>query len=185
MSTTVGRSTTRTSLVGGALYGAGAGVLASVAMGMYAMVASYLKDTGLFTPLHHIASLFAEPTAMMESMEAAQTSGDAFVISVGVALLGAVIHMMTGAGYGALLGLAVARLHLGVAVLAGIGLVYGALVFAASAFVGLPMAAAIFDAGDPIADMASMAGWWTFLIEHLVFGVVAALLVAAGLRKRA
>ena len=185
MNTTDVRSTTRTSLARGAVYGAGAGVIASVAMGMYAMPASYLKDTGFFTPLHHIATLFAEPTAMMESMEAAQMEGDAFVITAGVALLGLLIHMMTGAMYGALFGLAVAKLKLGVGMLAGIGLLYGALVFVISAFIGLPLAAAIFDAGDPIADMAELAGWWTFLIEHLLFGVVTAVLVAGALRKRA
>ncbi len=184
MSTTT-ESTARTSLVRGAAYGAGAGVIASIAMGVYAMVASYLKETGFFTPLHHIASLLAEPTAMMESMRAAMEKGDGFVITGGVAMLGLVIHMMTGAMYGAILGLAVARLHFRVAVLAGIGLVYGALVFAFSAFVGLPLAAAVTGAGEPIADMASMAGWWTFFIEHLLFGVVAAVLVAAFLRKRA
>jgi len=117
-------------------------------------------------------------------MMADQAKSDAFVITAGVALLGAVIHMMTGAMYGGILGLVIARLKLGVAMIAGIGLVYGAAVFAFSAFVGLPLAAAIFDAGDPIADMASMAGWWTFFVEHLVFGVVAALLVAGGPRKR-
>lgn len=189
MNTTDVRSTTRTSLARGAVYGAGAGVIASAAMGVYAMVASYLKDTGFFTPLHHIASLFAAPDSMMESMQAAQMEGDAFVITAGVALLGAVIHMMTGAMYGAILGavlgLVIARLKLGVAALAGIGLVYGALVFVISAFIGLPLAAAIFDAGDPITDMAKMAGWWTFFLEHLLFGVVAGVLVAGGLRKRA
>jgi hypothetical protein len=184
MSTTEVRATTPTSLARGAIYGAGAGVIASIAMGMYAMVASYLKDTGFFTPLHHIASLFAEPTAMMESMEAAQMEGDAFVITAGVALLGAVIHMMTGAMYGAVLGLAVARLRLGIGVLAGLGVVYGALVFVMSAFIGLPLAAAVLDAGDPIADMASMAGWWTFFLEHLLFGLVAAVLVVVGLRRQ-
>lgn len=184
MSTTT-ESSTSTTLARGAAYGAGVGVVASIAMGVYAMVASYLKDTGFFTPLHHIASLFAEPTAMMESMQAAQMEGEGFVITAGVALLGAVIHMMTGAMYGAILGLAVAKLKLGIGVLAGIGLVYGALVFVVSAFVGLPLAAAIFDAGDPIADMAEMAGWWTFFLEHLLFGVVAAVLVGTALRKRA
>lgn len=180
MSTTT-ETSPRSTLVRGAAYGAGAGVVASVVMGMYAMVASYLKDTGFFTPLHHIASLLAEPAAMM----AAKTEGDHFVITAGVALLGLVIHMMTGAIYGAILGAAVATLKLGVGALAGIGLLYGALVFVVSAFVGLPLAAAVFDAGEPISEMASKAGWWTFGIEHVVFGVVAGLLVAAGLRKRA
>ena len=194
MSTTTD-STTSTALMRGAAYGAGAGVVASIAMGMYAMVASYLKDTGFFTPLHHIATLFAEPTAMMESMMAAMEKGDNFVITGGVAFLGLVIHMMTGAMYGAILGLAVAKLRLGVAIMALVGLVYGALVFVVSAFVGLPLAASIFGVDDlaegpmagmnSIADMAEMAGWGIFFSEHLLFGLVTGLLIAAGLRKRA
>jgi hypothetical protein len=183
MSTTTD-STTRTALVRAAAYGAGAGV-----------VASYVKDTGFFTPLHHIATLLAEPDAMMESMMAAMEKGDDFVITGGVALLGLVIHMMTGAMYGAILGLAVARLRLGTGVLALVGLVYGAIVFAVSAFVGLPLAAEIFGVDDlaegamagmnSIADMAEMAGWGVFFSEHLLFGLVTGLVLAAGLRKRA
>jgi hypothetical protein len=194
MSTTTD-STTSTALVRGAASGAGAGIVASIAMGMYAMVASYLKDTGFFTPLHHIATLFAEPTAMMESMMAAMEKGDHFAITGGVAFLGLVIHMMTGAMYGAILGLAVAKLRLGVGILALVGLVYGAIVFAASAFVGLPLAASIFGVDDlgegpmagmnSIADMAEMAGWGVFFSEHLLFGLVTGLLIAVGLRKRA
>lgn len=194
MSTTT-ELNTRPTLVRGAAYGAGAGVIASIAMGIYAMVASYLKDTGFFTPLHHIATLFAEPTAMMQSMMAAMEQGDAFAITGGVAFLGLVIHMMTGAMYGALLGLAVANRRLRAGVLALVGVVYGAIVFVASAFVGLPLAASIFGVNDlgegamagtnPIADMAEMAGWGVFFTEHLLFGLVAGLLVAAGLHKRA
>lgn len=40
------------------------------------------------------------------------------------------------------------------------------------AFVGLPAAAAIFDSGDQIADMAEMVGYGTFVVEHLIFGLV-------------
>lgn len=195
MNTTDVSSTERAGLVKGAAYGAGAGVVASVAMGMYAMVASLMKDTGFFTPLHHIASLIVAPDAMMESMMAADMMGDSFVITGGVAFLGLGIHMMTGAMYGAVLGVAVASLKLGVGILAGVGLAYGALVFVASAFVGLPLAAAVFGvdafadgpmAGmNAIADMAEMAGWGVFFTEHVLFGLVAGLLIAAGLRKRA
>ncbi len=73
-----------------------------------------------------------------------------------------------------------------------VGLVYGALVFVVSAFVGLPLAASIFGVDDlaegpmagmnSIADMAEMAGW-VFFSEHLLFGLVTGLLIAAGLRK--
>ena len=97
--------------------------------------------------------------------------GSDFRISAGTAVLGAVIHMMTGAMYGAVFGLVVSRLHLRRGPLLAAGLAYGGLVFVMSAFVGLPVAAAIFDAGDPISNMAEMAGWVTFAVEHLLFGL--------------
>lgn len=37
--------------------GYGAGVIASLAMAMYAMIVAWEKSSGFFTPLHHIASL--------------------------------------------------------------------------------------------------------------------------------
>lgn len=162
-------------------HGAAAGVLASLAMAMYAMVAAWEKGVGFFTPLHHIASLWASQTPMMGSMEAA-AGGDDFAITAGTALLGAAIHLATGAAYGVVFALLVSRLRLGLLLLAGVGLLYGLAVFAVSAFVGLPLAAAIFDSGDQISSMAEMAGWGTFLGEHLLFGLVLGLLV--GFRSR-
>lgn len=166
------------------LVGAGAGVIASVAMAMYAMLAAYVNDTGFFTPMYHIASLVTDDSDMMRSMTADQTGGDAFTFLLGPAVLGAAIHMMTGAMYGAVFGIIASRIRLGVAALAGLGMVYGFLVFAVSAYVGLPVAAAIFDSGDPIEHMAEMAGWGTFIVEHLMYGVVLGVLVAAA-RARA
>ena len=165
-------------------YGAGAGVIASLAMAMYAMVAAWEKGTGFFTPLYHIASLWAPGDEMMLSMREAM-SGTDFHFATGTAILGAMIHMVTGAMYGAIFGLVVSRLDLKVATLAGVGMAYGAMVFAMSSFVGLPLAAAVFDSGDPIENMAEMAGWGTFVIEHLIFGTALGLLVSlARLRGR-
>ena len=45
------------------VWGAGAGVLASLAMAAYAMMAAWAKDAGFFTPLYHIASLLISRTA--------------------------------------------------------------------------------------------------------------------------
>lgn len=157
--------------------GAGAGVVASFAMAMYAMVAAWAKDTGFFTPLHHIASLFLSQDSMVTSMQEA-IAGNAFHLEPGPALVGAMIHMMTGATYGAMFAVVVSRLGLGRLLLVGVGLVYGAVVFGVSAWIGLPVAAGIFDSGDQINDMAEMAGWGTFVVEHLVFGVVIGALVA-------
>jgi len=179
------RNTSTASLRRAVLVGAGAGVIASLLMAMYAMLAAYAKDTGFFTPLYHIASLLTDDADMMRSMTADQQGGDAFTFLFGPALLGAVIHMMTGATYGAIFGVIASRLRLGLAALAGIGLVYGFLVFVVSAYIGLPLAAAIFDSGDPIKNMAEMAGWGTFIIEHLIYGVALGLLVAVARTRTA
>ncbi|WP_206051097.1 hypothetical protein [Nocardioides speluncae] len=173
-----------TSLTRALLVGAGAGVIASLVMAMYAMIAAWEKGTGFFTPLYHIASLWASGDSMMASMEDAAAGTD-FHFVLGTAILGALIHITTGAGYGAVFGLIASRLPFGLAVLAVVGLVYGFIVFAVSAYAGLPLAAAVFDSGDPIKNMAEMAGWGTFIIEHLLFGLVLGVLVALGNRKTA
>jgi hypothetical protein len=180
------RSISQTGLTRWLLIGAGAGVIASVVMAMYAMLAAWENGTGFFTPLYHIASLWASGDAMMTSMEEAMTGQD-FHFTFGTAILGAAIHMMTGAMYGAvfglLVGLVASRLRLGLVVLAAAGLVYGFLVFVVSAYIGLPLAAAVFDSGDPIKNMAEMAGWGTFIIEHLLFGLVLGVLTCLAQAK--
>ena len=50
------------------------------------------------------------------------------------------------------------------------GALHGRAVFVVSAFVGLPVAAKITASGSVISDMASMVGWATFAVEHMVFG---------------
>jgi hypothetical protein len=161
-----------------AVRGVFVGVLASLAMAMYAMIASWAKDTGFFTPLYHIASLFISKDSMMTSMEGAMGGGSAFHFAFGPALLGAAIHMMTGAMYGAVFAVAVSRLSLTRALISGAGLGYGAIVFAMSSWVGLPIAAAVFGSGDQITNMAELAGWRTFAAEHLVFGLALGVLLA-------
>jgi hypothetical protein len=85
--------------------------------------------------------------------------------------------MMTGGMYGAVFGVAVSRVASRRGIVVATGLAYGAMVFAISTWIGLPIGAAIFDSGDQISDMAEMAGWGTFVAEHLVFGVALGLLV--------
>ena len=152
--------------------GALVGVLAALVMGMFAMIASATyHDTGFFTPLHHIASAVIEPDAMMRSMEAGM-AGDAFAISVGPALLGLVLHLLTGAFWGAMFGLLVSTGRLrGVGGLLA-GVVFGLAVVVVMAFVALPVIASVFGGGEPISDMPKLAGWGTFTIEHAIYGAV-------------
>lgn len=171
-----GRSATRpvaTSIGVGAL----TGLAASVVMAGYAMIASATyQHHGFFTPLYHIASLFVAPTDLMSSMAHAMT-GDTYYVSSGTALLGAALHMMTGAMYGAAFGAIVAMLRFNRGLLPLAGALWGALVFVISTYVGLPLAAAIFNSGDQITHMARMVGYGTFLLEHVLFGLALGLLL--------
>lgn len=150
-----------------------AGVVASVAMGVFAMMAAATyQHTGFFTPLYHIASVVVSPDSMMQSMMAAGT-GTTFTFAAGPAIVGLMIHMMTGAAFGALFGLALTRLPgLSTAARVGLGAAFGVVVFAVSAFVLLPMMSAVAQDADAIKNMASMVGYPTFLAEHLLFGIV-------------
>ena len=161
--------------------GAAAGLVAAIMMGMYAMLASLSNHTGFFTPLYHIASSFSAPTAMMHSMKAAG-SGNGTFFDGGSALLGAVIHMMVGAIAGMVFVVLVSLRPVSRTVTVAVGVVFGLLVMAVNSLVVLPITAAVFGGGDPIAHMGRVAGWTTFTIEHLIYGLVLGVLVAALVR---
>ncbi len=149
--------------------GAVFGMIAGMMMAMVAMVAAVTyQHHGFFTPLFHISALTGTPTAMMTSMMHA-AAGDNFWFTPGAALAGLVIHMVTGAMFG--VGFMVLATRVPRAWLVPAGAMYGLAVFAFSAFVGLPVAAAISGAGDSISDMGTMVGYGTFALEHVVFGM--------------
>lgn len=149
------------------------GIIAAAVMAMFAMIASltYL-GTGFFTPLYHIASSVIEPNAMMSSMQGAMEGNSDFVFSMGPAAVGMMIHFATGAMYGIVFALIARSVRLSGAAAIVAGMVFGIGVLLFSSFVGLPAAAALFDGGDPIADMPKMVGWTTFTIEHVMYGAV-------------
>ena len=152
--------------------GALIGVAAALVMGLFAMIASATyHGTGFFTPLHHIASALIAPDAMMRSMEAGM-HGDTFAISAGPALLGLVLHLATGAFWGAVFGLLVSTEWLRGAGGFLAGVVYGLAVMVVMAFVALPLIASVFGGGEPVSDMPKLAGWGTFTIEHAIYGAV-------------
>ncbi|HWU32515.1 MAG TPA: hypothetical protein VN108_06555, partial [Marmoricola sp.] len=105
--------------------------------------------------------------------------GHAFYFTLGAAILGAMIHMMTGAMYGVVFAVVISRAKLAAMTVIGIGAVYGAIVFVMSAYIGLPIAAAIFGSGDQITHMAKMVGTGTFLVEHVVFGAALGMVLTA------
>jgi uncharacterized membrane protein YagU involved in acid resistance len=154
-----------------------AGVIASIAMGMFAMVAAATyQDTGFFTPLYHITSLVMSPSTMMGSMMAAQ-QGTTFTFAAGPAFVGLMIHMMTGAMFGAIFGVVLTRLpELATLPRLFAGAAFGVAAFAASTFILLPLASLFANDTDAIDTMAKIVGYPTFLAEHVVFGLVLGLL---------
>ena len=157
--------------------GVAGGVAAATVMAMYAMIVSVaVKDVGFFTPLYHIGSAFISPEAMMTSMERAET-GDSYYFTVGPAVAGMIVHLMTGAATGAVFGVVVRLLRLSKALVVLGGVVYGLGVLVVNGFVGLPVVADLFGGGEPISDMPTMVGWGTFTIEHVMFGLVLGLVL--------
>jgi hypothetical protein len=167
------------------VWGAVAGLIGSIIMAMYAMLAAATyQHSGFFTPMYHIASLVIAPDTMMTSMHSAM-AGHTFTFAFGPALLGAIIHMMVGAIYGAMFGVLVRLARVSKSMTLVAGLAWGVIVFAFSCWVGLPIAAAVFDAGAPIRNMATIVGYPTFLVEHLIYGATLGLvLMSARLAKR-
>jgi len=177
-------STARAGTTATVVRGAVGGMIAAAVMAMFAMVASVTyQHHGFFTPLFHISALFGSPDAMMRSVEEAM-AGHRFWFDAGPAALGLVIHMVTGAMFGIGFVLLARRLRVPVNVLTGAG--YGLVVFVVSALVGLPIAAKVTGSGSTISDMASMVGWVTFAVEHMMFGAVLGVLAQlAGSRSDA
>ena len=145
-------------------------MIGGAVVAMFAMVASVTyQHHGFFTPLFHISALFGSPDAMMRSAAEAM-AGNRFWFSAGPAVLGLLIHVVTGAMFG--IGFAFLARRLPRIVLVPAGAMYGLAVFVLSAFVGLPVASKITGPGTTISDMASMVGWATFAIEQMMFGLV-------------
>jgi hypothetical protein len=184
-SLSVGRSEPTDNLLRPALLGAGFGVIASLVMALYAMMASLTyQGTGFFTPLYHIASLILSPQTLQTSMQQATMGGSSFYFSLAPALLGAAIHMMIGAMYGVMFGLVVGKLRWRGATVVVAGAIYGVMAFALSSWIALPIASSIFGSGDQIKNMAHIVGYGTFLVEHVLFGLSLGLLFAGRARPR-
>lgn len=167
--------------------GAALGVIASLAMAMYAMIAALTyQGVGFFTPLYHIASLVISPEHMMMAMQQAE-AGNSFAFYAGPALAGAAIHMMTGAMFGAMFGAIIAAFpglaNQRASIVVAAGVLWGGVVYMSSAFVLLSLAATIFGSGDQIESMASLVGQGTFLVEHVFFGAALGALVWRAARR--
>ncbi len=152
--------------------GVTSGIVGSLAMAMYAMVISYaVKDSGFFTPLYHIASSITSPTAMMDSISSAMTGSD-FYFAGGSAIVGALVHMMTGTIAGIIFVLIARSTSIRGLSAVIAGAMFGILLMAINGLIGLPIMSYLFGGGEPISDMASIVGWGHFTIQHLLYGMM-------------
>lgn len=160
------------------------GIVGSLAMAMYAMVISnWVKDSGFFTPLYHIASSIISPTSMMNSMGSAM-EGSNFYFSGGPAILGAIVHMMTGAIFGIVFVLLARLTSIKGVIAVFAGAMFGILVMGVNGIIGLPIIARIFGGGEPISDMAKIVGWGHFTVEHLIYGMMLGLIYSLTLSRK-
>jgi hypothetical protein len=171
-SMTIQKNVKSGSMVNQIRVGAIGGLVGSLAMAMYAMaISEFVKHTGFFTPLYHIASAFSSPNAMMISMDHAM-HGQEYYFNGGAAIIGAVVHMMTGAMAGIIFALLVSSTSLRKYPTIVTGAMFGLVVLVINGFIGLPIASHLFGGGHPISDMAKIVGWGHFTVEHLIFGVM-------------
>ncbi len=87
-----------------------------------------------------------------------------------------VVHLTISAGLGATFGVLVARRHLGVGSLTGLGVAYGVLWWVVGALLVMPA-----KLGMPVLHLDTMA--WQSLMGHMMFGAILGIVTGAWLRR--
>jgi len=162
-----------------------AGMVAAVPMGIFSMIAAATyQHRGFFLPMYHIASLLGDDTAARSLQEAAR--GDVFFFVPEPAIFGVAMHLVVGGFFGAIFAV-VARVLLfrvepsralpsralpSRASIIAVGVVYALLVMLLMSLVLVPAADAVLSGEERVSSFASVAGWGTFTIQHVIYGLV-------------
>lgn len=152
-----------------------AGMVAAVPMGLFSMIAAATyQHGGFFTPMYHIASLLGDDTAARSLQEAA--SGDVFFFVPEPTIFGVAMHLVVGGFFGAIFSLVarsvVARIVPSRAIIIAVGIAFALLVMLLMSLVLVPAADAVLSGEERVSSFASVAGWGTFTIQHLIYGLV-------------
>jgi hypothetical protein len=152
-----------------------AGLVAAAAMGIFLMTAAATyQHRGFYTPMYHIASLLGDTT--VESSVPASVNGEIFMLVPEPLITGVAIHLVVGGVFGGLFAL-VARTELAQRAILVAGVLYGLAVMVVMGLLVVPLADAALS-GDPrVASFPSVAGWLTFAVAHVIYGLVLALWV--------
>jgi hypothetical protein len=156
-----------------------AGMVAAVPMGIFSMIAAATyQHRGFFLPMYHIASLLGDDTAARSLQEAA--SGDVFFFVPEPAIFGVAMHLVVGGFFGAIFAVVarvlLARVEPSRALPSrasiAVGVAYALLVMLLMSFVLVPAADAVLSGEERVSSFASVAGWGTFTIQHVIYGLV-------------
>jgi hypothetical protein len=134
------------------------------------LVATVLRK-GFLTPLYMIAAPFTGPDEATTSMAAAG-AGDPLLYAPGAVTLGTLVHLTCSLLFGAVFAALASRYRVaGPGVLAA-GVLYALAVMLVTSFAVLPLGAELLGGGAVVADMAAQLGWATWIVAHIVFGLV-------------
>jgi len=152
-----------------------AGMVAAVPMGIFSMIAAATyQHRGFFTPMYHITSLLGDDTAARSLQEAA--SGDVFFFVPEPAIFGVAMHLVVGGFFGAIFAVVargvIARVPPSRASIIAVGVAYALFVMLLMSLVLVPAADAVLSGEERVSSFASVAGWGTFTIQHVIYGLV-------------
>lgn len=138
--------------------GALAGAVGGMAMAMWSMIVLWVMHAGFWEPLNLIA----------HTLWRAAPLGSEF--SLGAAALGLIVHMMMSMVLGVVFALGAQRIGAHAVTLAGIGMVFGLVVWLLLQYV-------VWRIVD--ADAAGAFTPWVFAVGHAMFGATTGLVVGA------
>jgi hypothetical protein len=146
-----------------------AGMVASVPMGLIALIASAtVHDRGFFTPVYLVTSLVGDDALARSLREAAQ--GDLFFVEIEPLVFGSAIHLLLASFFGAVFALIAQRVPKRLTLPASVA--YALVVMVIMVFIVVPLADIALQGPRAMEGFVSQAGFWTLLSQHIVFGVV-------------
>jgi len=146
------------------------GMVAAVAMGIFAMIAAATyQHRGFFTPMYQITALLGDGTMGRSVQEAAR--GNMFLLVPEPMLFGVAMHLLIGGFFGGMFAL-VARAVPRRLSLFVVGPVFGLVVMVVMSFALVPLADAAMSGDRRVSSYAGLSGWWTFTSAHVIYGLV-------------
>jgi uncharacterized membrane protein YagU involved in acid resistance len=146
------------------------GVVASIPMGLFALLASgTYQSRGFYTPAYHVSFVIDPNTYGMSLTEAA--AGERFFMSQESFVFGLALHVMVAGAFGALFAVLTTKLRLEGNRILIAGAAYGLAVMVLMSTLVLPTVGGLSDAGAPIAHMGGEIGWATFAALHVIYGL--------------